>query len=306
MMRAKNSWRNISWPWFQTGMATGPWISGFSDKAPEHLQQREYLGFDIGDVERSILAARPPDVLEAAAGRFDPQATEASLAACADCPQPEIVEHQGTSFYSWGADHEVDMERSLNPPAFDQLGRGGRIAVLDSHVFRTVATGGMKALIETHLDNVDSLADDPDLALAAAALDGLGAYSGLLVGNVGNFVTYCDDCTAEEWAQLEAEVEHTLDVYSLLGVGVTRDEDGFFALLVFVYDNEDAASRNVPVFEERLATGVSLMSKQPWTDLFTAGEAWHEGRALVARMRTEFPWIWQQMVYNLDSLLWHK
>ena len=62
------------------------------------------------------------------------------IADCAECPEPEILEHAGIEFYSWGEELKLSIDRSLQPPAFDLLGRGSRIAVLDSLVLRTVET----------------------------------------------------------------------------------------------------------------------------------------------------------------------
>ena len=60
-----------------------------------------YLGFDIGDMEQSILVEEPPYVLEVASGRIDPEATESSLSRSTECEEPEIHEHRGVEFYSW-------------------------------------------------------------------------------------------------------------------------------------------------------------------------------------------------------------
>ena len=191
-------------------------------------------------------------------GRFDPEATLRLLAACAECPEPERLEHDGIEFYSWGEDLIPDLPKRLLPPAFDPLGRGGRIAVLDSLVLRSIETEGMKGLIDSYLDNRDSLADDPSMALAAVTLDGLGVYSGLIFGDVEELEApeLCDllpdQCPDAE--QLEkirsslgmAPVESRgLEKYILLGTGVGHDEDGLYTVLAFVYENEDVAERNV-------------------------------------------------------------
>ena len=53
-----------------------------------------YLRFDIGNVDGSIWAGDPPGkTLEAMTGRFDPEAIGRLLAACAECPEPEILEN---------------------------------------------------------------------------------------------------------------------------------------------------------------------------------------------------------------------
>ena len=296
-----------------TGLAAGPWISGFTRESMAQLEQK-YLGFGVGDVERSILAGEPPYTLEAVSGRFDPETTGASLAACAECDKPEVQEHLGVKFYSWGEDYKPDLKKRLQPPAYDVLGRGGRIAVLDSVVFRTLGTAGMRSLIRTYGGNGDSLADDPDLALAAGALQNLGVYSALLAGDVERFTDPLGSLLSpEERAQLQKmrdqlqmEAGTTSEKYSVLGAGVAKDSDGFVTILVFVYEDEGAASRNVQDFEERLANGRSMLTGQPWTEYFPEGEVWNDGRALIARLPTERPRIWEQMVLSVDSLLWQE
>ena len=296
-----------------TGLAAGPWISGFTRESMAQLE-RKYLGFGVGDVERSILAGEPPYTLEAVGGRFDPETTDASLAACAECDKPEVQEHLGVKFYSWGEDYKPDLKKRLQPPAYDVLGRGGRIAVLDSVVFRTLGTAGLRSLIRTYGGNGDSLADDPDLALAAGALQKLGAYSALLVGDVERFTDPLDSLlSAEEQAQLQKmrdqlqmEAGTTSDKYSVLGAGVAKDSDDFVTILVFVYEDEGAASRKVQDFEERLANGRSMLTGQPWAEYFPESEVWNDGRALIARLRTEHHRIWEQMVMAVDSLLWQE
>ena len=299
-----------------TGLAEGPWISGFSWNAIRELKPSDYLGFDIGDMEQSILAGEPPYVLEVASGRIDPEDTESSLSRCTECEEPEIHEHSGISFYSWGEDGlEPDFKKIFQPPAFDYLGRGGRIAVLDSLVFRTLETEKMRSLIDTYRDNRDSLADDPDMALAAGELQNLGVYSAILFGDVEMFTTDPLDSllSAEERAQLEKaraelgmEAEDTPDYYSALGTGVAKDSDGFLTILVFVYEDEDVANRNVQGLEEMLANGQSIATGQPWTEYFPQSEVWSDGRALIARLRTERPSIWQDIVSNNENLLMPK
>ena len=274
-----------------------------------------YLGFDIGDMEQSILAGEPPYVLEVASGRIDPEATERSLSRCTECEEPKIHEHRGVEFYSWGDDLRPNLAKRLHPPAFDELGRGGRIAVLDSLVLRTLWTQGMRSLIDAYRNNRDSLADDPDLALAAGELQSLGVYSAILFGDVERFTTNPLDSllSAEEQAQLEKmraelgmEAEDTPDEFSALGAGVAKDADGFLTILVFVYEDADVANSNVQGLEEMLANGQSIATGQPWTEYFPQSGVWSDGRALIARLRTERPGIWLQVVFNNENLLLPK
>ena len=304
---------------YETGMAHGPWISGFTENhLLDQLRQREYLGFDIRDMERSILAGEPPNVLEVVTVRFDPQATGRLLAACVECDQPDLQQHLGVSFYSWGEDYASDFDKVLQPPAHDYFGRGGRIALLDSLVFRTLATESMRSLIETSRISGNSLADDPDMVMAAEALDRVGVYSAYLIGDTEEFssqsVFSLLGISEEEAGKVrealglgrpeDAPIMHR---YEALGAGVKRDEEGFATVLVFVYENEDLAVRSARVFEERLAAGNDFISGRPWTEYFPQREVWNDGRALITRLSIEKPligsWIWQTIVHTRDPLL---
>jgi hypothetical protein len=174
----------------------------------------------------------------------------------------------------------------------------------------------MRSLIEAYRDVRDSLADDPDLALAAGELDRLGVYSAVLVGDVEEFWSQAlllGVLSPEERDQLqrsrselglEAEDESGMDEYRVLGTGIARDSEGFLTILVFVYEDEDVASRNVQALEENWANAYSISSSLPWTEHFPQIEVWNDGRALIAKLRTDEPLIWLSMVYERDSLLW--
>ena len=115
--------------------------------------------------------------LEVVRGRFDPTATADALAACAECPPPDIVTHNGVTFYSWGRDRAGELKERNSPPAFDHLGRSGRIAVSTDYVYRTVETPAMKALIEAQAGDGQSLADVDEFRLLGRTMFNLGVYA---------------------------------------------------------------------------------------------------------------------------------
>ena len=176
-------------------------------------------------------------------------------------------------------------------------------------------------MIDSYLDDRDTLADDPDMALAAGALDGLGVYSGLLLGDVGIFAEpgLCeqlgieeDDCE-ESMQELRSRLgiatkePWSLEKYIRAGTGVGHDKDGFYTVLVFVYEDEDMAKRNVRVFENILAEGFSWLSDSPWSELFPHSEVWNEDRTLIAKLRTDKARMYQDLVFSDSSLLdWHE
>ena len=299
-------------------MARGPFISGFTDYGQRQLKNQRHLAFDIRHVEQSISALYSlkgfQSTVEVVRGHFDPDATKGALGRCLECPDTHREEHLGQQFYSWGGDDiGVNDGRIFQPPAFDDLGRGGHIAVLDSYVFRTVETKAMRSLIDAHLGQKASLADDRHMLLGARHLDDLGVHSAVLLGDVEflgiqSELPRCDYCTSEERDALKEDAEETvIDEYDVLGTGVGSDEDGLFGALVFVYDDEARAQRNVRLFEGRLADSVSLAHDQPWREIFQEVEVWHQGRTLMAKLRsTDRPRIWNGMLLDRDTLLWYR
>ena len=100
---------------FEETGTTGPWLSGYHPLARGLLDGREYLRFDVSDVARSIWAETPPRTIEVMTGRFDPKAIGRWLAACGECPEPDILEHRGVEFYGWGKTWRLTRQRAYIP-----------------------------------------------------------------------------------------------------------------------------------------------------------------------------------------------
>ena len=129
-------------------------------------------------MDQSIVAAFAlPATLDVIRGRFDPQATDKALESCSECETPSREEYGGVSYYSWGEDYADNLQLRFAPPAFDEIGRGGRIAVLDEYVFRTLGASDMEALIDASLNEGASLADVEEFRLLAGGMSRLGAYT---------------------------------------------------------------------------------------------------------------------------------
>ena len=147
----------------------------------ENLQ---HLAFDVRRMDQSIVALALPATLDVVRGRFDPQATGKALASCSECEPHSREEYGGVPYYSWGEDYAANPQLRFAPPAFDEIGRGGRIAVLDEYVFRTLGTPDMEALIDASLNEGASLADVEEFRLLAGGMSRLGAYTMLLIDDV--------------------------------------------------------------------------------------------------------------------------
>ena len=289
----------------------GPFISGYGQFAPQALERRRYLGFDLRDVHRSAEAG-PPKALEVVQGNFDPGVTALALEACTECEAPEETDRHGINFYSWGEDFRIDPQKKLAHPAFDHLGRGGRIAVLDGFVFRTGGTAGMRNLIDTSVGRRDSLADVEEFRLLAAGLDELNAYSGLLTDMTQGFdetVEALMDAFGGEVPTLKAqlEAEPLLRPYDAFATGAGRDNRGQYMVVVLVHSSDRAAQRNVELLRQRIEETQSLWINQPWSDFFEKMEIRAEGSVLLAKLwgeRTRS--LWLNFIFQRDPLLLHE
>ena len=283
-------------------LSVAPLISGFGETAFPRLDYGRYLGFDIRNVDQSVAAEVPPGALGVVRGRFDPHTTDDTLRACSECPPPLRRKHRDVPFYSWGEELAINIQRALAPPAFDRLGRGGRVAVQDSHVFRTLETADMEALIDTSLGWVPSLGEVEEFRHLARGLTELGTYSAYL-----SDVTQELDVTAQT---LGLEDSLMLLPYSTFATGVGMDEDGSYMALVMVHANEQDAEENLELLRKRIEGTSSSVTEKPWSEVFDIDslDARNEGRVLLAKLRRfgDIGYAWVNFIFHRNPLLLHE
>lgn len=282
--------------------AFSPWISGY-DRGPLRSFRR-YLGFDLRDVDQTVLAGVPPQELEIIRGRFNPEATEQVLRQCTECTPPLLQQHQGITFYSWGGDREQDLDKGNAPPAYDRLGRGGRIAVSDKHVFRTLETDGMKAIIESTVGQRRSLVDVEEFRLLARGMHELDAFA----------VAFSDQAqglkqSLQFYTQHREALERSplLRPYRAFAIGEGRDAGGQYMALALVHPDADSAADNVTILQQRLREAKSLQTGAYWSDLVSSTEISTQGRVLVAKLRGPIHLMWLDEVFiQRDPLLLYR
>ena len=293
----------------------GPWISRYGTFALQALGRRQHLGFDLRNVQRSVEAGQPQMILEVVRGGFDPEATDRALSACSECKSPIRQEHRGVAFYSWGEDFNTDFKNLFAPPAFEQLGRGGRIAVQEDYVFRTVETEGMQALIDASLGKRRSLADVEEFRLLAQGLAELGAFSAFLSDSTQS-LDYLKEQVSQlvgsgpgmeqEMQQLEGSV--LLRRYEAFATGAGKDDRGNYMALVLVHRSERRAQENVDLLQRRIQEGRSMVfADTPWSNIADGMEIQTDGKVLLAKLRG--PGIgrsfWVSWVLPVDPLILH-
>ena len=274
-----------------------------------------HLAFDIRSMDQTIVAGPQDAKLDVTLGRFDPDATDEALRSCSECPTPEREEYGGVPYYSWGQDNGVDRDMILAPPAFDRLGRGGRIAVLDSYVFHTWATDEMKSLIDALRDERPSLADFEEYRLLAAGMSRLGAYAMLLSDNtfgleamVESYLEWPDASNdqAAEW-RVKWAGPGALRPYLAFAMGAGKDEDGPYMALALVHADSRPAEENVDLLRRRIEKGSSSIHQTPWSDQIDVAslEIQSEDRLLLAKLRGPISRSYLDLLTFRDNLIVH-
>ena len=287
----------------------GPFISGMDQYGIQtNATFHRYLGFDARNVDRVAWAMTPPGQLEVVWGSFDPEETEHALQACTECPDHVPQEHRGVSFYSWGEDLAVDTTAVFSPPAFDQLGRGGRIAVQEGRVFRTVRTSDMEDLIDASQGKSRSLADVDEFEQMAKTIETLGAY-GAFMSDLTFALSGTEAGLGLTAEQLTAIQENYVPLrpYIAFATGAGKDARGVYMVLVLVHDSERLASENKERLQAIIDEAYSFRTNQPWSEFMDGAEIDTDGSLLRAKLHGErIASIWLNVVFNRDSLLVHE
>ena len=302
-------------------MGLPSFISGypsvFSYPQPIIAVRPRYLGFDVRNVDQSVLAGLEPVAFEVVRGRFDPRATDEALRECSECPPALRDQHRGHSFYSWGEDFVGDSTKFRGPPAYDFKGRGGRIAVEDNYVFRTVWTEGMKALIDASQGQFATLADVEEFRLLAKGMADLEAYATVLsdlTPGFGNILTWIFGDTGQQ-KLTPAEIEAvTVDVsmtpllrpYVSFASGQGKDERGPYMALTLVHSDATSAEENVALLRRRIEETRSIWRGDLWIDMVDSMEITAEGRVLSAKLWGRISVNWYTWFDEREPLLMHE
>lgn len=252
----------------------------------------EEFGLGVDLLDHVMEAGYVPDQYFAVSGRYDDALIDRLLRDCASCPRPpEISQHGGETIFAWGADFELDVDSSFAAPAFDRLGRGGRLAVIDGVVFRTNWTDGIRELIDTSQGS-DSLSMDDDFLLAVRRLDDLGTYTARISSDTQRRTDDVSEILGSPSSEIEKRRawdppagEPVLPRYDVVARGHGIDESGPYIGIVLIYGSTGGAEAARPLLLARIRAMRSLLTRQRWTDLIDQAEVWVDGRAMIAKLR---------------------
>ena len=218
------------------------------------------------------------------------------------CPPTGRHEYGGISFYSWSGEDVGQFESRFRPPAFGQGGKGGRIAVQDKYVFRTIKTDGMKALIDASRGRHPSLANVEEFRLLAVGLSELAPIA-MLLGDIDHGVKDRGqamdaflplEATQEDLKRLESALEKMvlLRRYQAAATGIGWDTHGPYMVMVLAHSDSESAEENVGLLRQRIETGYSYRLQRPWAEMVDTMEISAEGSVLIARLHGEIARHW--------------
>ncbi len=281
----------------------------------------QHLAFDVRNLDQSISTGVPPGRMDIEQGRFDTQAADRALEACSECAPLIREEYKGVAYYAWGEDGlSQEPDKKWAPPAFDRLGRGGRIAVFEEYLVRANTSAGIRSIIDAMLNETSSLANVEEFRLLGEAMSELGAYvmmlsddveahtvDGLARQSLGDGASR-SDMDAFKQQVSEAVGDELLRAYVAYATGAGLDEGGAYMALALAHADPAAAEENVERLRMSIETGMSLYYGQPWTDSIDVGasEFSSKGSVLLAKLRGDFFGNWLSWVHQRDSLILHE
>ncbi|MDA1279734.1 MAG: hypothetical protein O3B95_06775 [Chloroflexi bacterium] len=289
---------------------TDLWLSGLRGIDTNETTY-DSLGFDARSIDQIGAFGDHTYGREILLGSFDPKTTSDHLAACDDCLPHDVVSHSEVDYYAWGEDFKQSLHLRLAKPAFDDLGRGGRILIKDGLAAWTLSNELMEQIIDASAGLQPSLADDPAYLLAAELLWKYGAVNAKFVGvnlSAGAAPVHVQEAwdngltrntTIEEVEKQLAEA-HLLLPFEVAAAGIAfPSEPGGVppTYVVLVHTSEKEAEENSERLRQRIESDTRLYGSvvgrpalsdggttTTWGEYFNNYEVWTEGTAVVLKV----------------------
>jgi len=268
------------------------------------------LGFGYSSIDQETSSGTPPATYHILKGQFSLETTQQALALSAKTDPPVTSTYDGNIVFSWGGDNQINPSKLLTPPAYDQLGRGGRYVVQNDYVFRTNATPEITAILDTQNGKQTSLNDVPEFNLMAKELSAQGIFSTLMTDKTLSVEYVTTILKSEEKANALDLNNYIANIakgtkllpYQSMAVATGRDDKGLFAMVILVNADAQTATQNVALLKQRINETGSITGN-PWTSYFTSSSITSHDRVLTAKFYGAKGSWWFNWYNNADPLV---
>jgi len=227
----------------------------------------------------------------------------------ANWPEPDQSSHRGVRCLSWGKDRWIDPARTLQPPVYDEFGRGARLAFFESVLGYAVWTEGILAMVDSFAGGRPSLAEVEPFRLLAEGLEALGVFGAYLSANTfsQSVEALMTSIVVDPETVARVQAESMLNPYCAYAVGIGREASEAFMGLVLVHQSEALCEENADRLRQRLQEGTNILNGGAWSDVFDPEKlaVVVDGLALRARVPIHPPSLWLQWALVGDPLLLH-
>ncbi len=280
--------------------------------------QDEYIGYNITDIDAEInnINIRPfdiptdnetadePDLLIAAIGNFNPQATEDAFKNRDEWPSWAVDNYTSENYnditiYSWGDGSVTHLMSKFSPPHLDNAGRARPLAVSNKHLFVSDSIAQIRAMIDATQNETHSLADIPEYTMAVKGMYDLGVYVAIIA----------DEAMAEAYSEYaESYTGPRLKKFLTFSTGPGIDENGTYIALVLVHDTPDRANENVLLLEQLIEASLEEWDGHTWSwsDFIYDIQIHTEGEVLLSKLYTEDEKLWYSWFFDRLPLVPHE
>ena len=297
-------WATLS----EAGMYSHPMSGNFSNSAEDWNLE---LGLNLTNMDQSVSWTTIPAACggrSVVRGRFNEAEIDTALrqtSSFRDALTRDV--YNGVPYFAWhedcgvpGAGQRPGFAEGPWPNSPARFVAGSQVVYWTSD-----STAVIEGMIDATLGAVPSLAILPQYQLLAQAFAETGVFSA--------YVEVHSDVLWFEPARLLAEGEYGrngpnvveaqgyLRPYTGLAIGVGRDKDETYAVLVFLHATEHDAATNVAILQTRVDSGTRYRGR-PWSDTITRSEITAKGAVLQAKFWATDPRFLLQAWLDLDSL----
>lgn len=276
------------------------------------LEAMHNLGMGYWLIDQEVSAGWPPINISIIKGRFDAEKSQQTLVETAKDDPPNVETYNENTIYGWGGDNEINLGKRLTPPAYDMLGRGGRFVFQDDYVFRTNQTSTIKQVLDTQKTKQGSLSDVIEFNLMAKELASHRVMSAYLSNQTQSVEIIRDLLAASSQSKTEDEDKYLVQgpillPYQTIGLGIAKDEEGLYGLIILVHADEQTATKNASLLKQRIEETSSFLTSVKWTTMFSNSSITSNGRVLTAKLYgDQIGRLWFEWYIRSDPLAVHE